>query len=136
MDEQMLNQILVTQADKYPYMSLLNLKSQILNSGIDPTTLQMMMAQAKDPILVLILSIFLGGFGVEWFTPVINLPQSGILGVGTIVPRPKDLGGGVIAFVPYLGLSLTYDHRALDGGEATRFLKQVATEIETLDIEF
>lgn len=78
----------------------------------------------------------LGGFGVEWFTPVINLPQSAILGVGTIVPRPKDLGGGVYAFVPYLGLSLTYDHRALDGGEATRFLKQVATEIETLDIEF
>ncbi len=78
----------------------------------------------------------LGGFGVEWFTPVINLPQSGILGVGTIVPRPKDLGGGVYAFVPYLGLSLTYDHRALDGGEATRFLKQVATEIETLEVEF
>ena len=67
MDEQMLNQILVTQADKYHYMSLLNLKSQILNSGIDPTTLQMMMAQAKDPILVLILSIFLGGFGVDRF---------------------------------------------------------------------
>ena len=78
----------------------------------------------------------LGGFGVEWFTPVINLPQSAILGVGTIVARPKDLGGGVYAFVPYLGLSLTYDHRALDGGEATRFLKQVATEIETLDIDF
>lgn len=67
MDEQMLNQILVTQADKYPYMSLLNLKSQILNSGIDPTTLQMMMAQAKDPILVLLLSIFLGGLGVDRF---------------------------------------------------------------------
>ncbi len=78
----------------------------------------------------------LGGFGVEWFTPVINLPQSAILGVGTIVPRPKDLGGGVYAFVPYLGLSLTYDHRALDGGEATRFLKQVATEIENIDIDF
>ena len=78
----------------------------------------------------------LGGFGVEWFTPVINLPQSAILGVGTIVARPKDLGGGVYAFVPYLGLSLTYDHRALDGGEATRFLKQVATEIENLDIQF
>ena len=67
MDEQFLNQILVTQADKYPYMSLLNLKSQILNSGIDPTTLQMMMAQAKDPILVLLLSIFLGGFGIDRF---------------------------------------------------------------------
>lgn len=78
----------------------------------------------------------LGGFGVEWFTPIINVPQSAILGVGTIVPRPKDLGGGVYAFVPYLGLSLTYDHRAIDGGEATRFLKQVAAEIENLDVEF
>ena len=78
----------------------------------------------------------LGGYGVEWFTPIINVPQSAILGVGTIVPRPKDLGGGVFAFVPYMGLSLTYDHRAIDGGEATRFLKQVATEIENLDVEF
>ena len=78
----------------------------------------------------------LGGYGVEWFTPIINVPQSAILGVGTIVARPKDLGAGVYAFVPYLGLSLTYDHRAIDGGEATRFLKQVASEIETLEVEF
>lgn len=78
----------------------------------------------------------LGGYGVEWFTPIINVPQSAILGVGTIVPRPKDLGNGVYAFVPYLGLSLTYDHRAIDGGEATRFLKQVAVEIENLEVEF
>lgn len=77
----------------------------------------------------------LGNYGVEIFTPVINLPQSAILGVNTIVPRPKDLGDGVYAFVPYIGLSLTYDHRALDGGEATRFLKQIAIEIETLELE-
>ncbi len=77
----------------------------------------------------------LGNYGVEMFTPVINLPQSAILGVNTIVPRPKDLGDGVYGFVPYLGLSLTYDHRALDGGEATRFLKQIAIEIETLEID-
>ena len=78
----------------------------------------------------------LGNYGVEVFTPIINVPQSAILGVNTIVPRPKDLGGGVYAFVPYIGLSLTYDHRALDGGEATRFLKQIAIEIENLDIDF
>ncbi len=78
----------------------------------------------------------LGGYGVEWFTPIINVPQSAILGVGTIVARPKDLGGGVYGFVPYMGLSLTYDHRAIDGGEATRFLKQVAVEIENLEVEF
>ena len=77
----------------------------------------------------------LGNYGVEMFTPVINLPQTAILGVNTIVPRPKDLGDGVYAFVPYIGLSLTYDHRALDGGEATRFLKQIAVEIETLKLD-
>ena len=77
----------------------------------------------------------LGNYGVEIFTPVINLPQVAILGVNTIVPRPKDLGGGVYGFVPHIGLSLTYDHRALDGGEATRFVKQIATEIETLDFD-
>jgi len=75
----------------------------------------------------------LGNYGVEIFTPVINLPQVAILGVNTIVPRPKDLGDGVYGFVPYLGLSLTYDHRAIDGGEATRFLKQIAIEIENLN---
>lgn len=77
----------------------------------------------------------LGNYGVEIFTPIINLPQSAILGVNTIVPRPKDLGDGVYGFVPYIGLSLTYDHRSIDGGEATRFLKQIAVEIENLEIE-
>ena len=77
----------------------------------------------------------LGNYGVEIFTPVINLPQVAILGVNTIVPRPKDLGNGVYGFVPHLGLSLTYDHRALDGGEATRFVKQIAVEIENMEFE-
>ena len=78
----------------------------------------------------------LGNYGVEIFTPIINVPQSAILGVNTIVPRPKDMGGGVYDFVPYLGLSLTYDHRSIDGGEATRFLKTIANEIENLDVTF
>ncbi len=77
----------------------------------------------------------LGNYGVEMFTPVINLPQTAILGVNTIVLRPADLGDGVYGFVPYIGLSLTYDHRALDGGEATRFLKRVAEEVENIEIK-
>lgn len=76
----------------------------------------------------------LGNYGVEMFTPVINLPQVAILGVNTILPRPKDLGDGVFGFVPHLGLSLTYDHQALDGGEATRFVKSIADEIENLEL--
>lgn len=76
----------------------------------------------------------LGNYGVEMFTPVINLPQVAILGVNTILPRPKDMGNGTYGFVPHLGLSLTYDHQALDGGEATRFLKSIALAIENFEL--
>lgn len=72
----------------------------------------------------------LGGYGVEMFTPVLNLPQVAILGVCTITYRPADLGNNVFGFVPYMGLSLTYDHRAIDGGPATLFLKEIRKEIE------
>jgi len=68
------------------------------------------------------------------FTPVINLPQVAILGVNTIINRPADLGNGVFGFVPYLGLSLTYDHRALDGAPASAFLREIKIEIENLSI--
>ena len=76
----------------------------------------------------------LGNYGVEMFTPVINIPQTAILGVCTIVLRPKDLGDGVYGFVPMIGLSLTYDHQALDGGEATLFLREIKEQIENLEI--
>jgi pyruvate dehydrogenase E2 component (dihydrolipoamide acetyltransferase) len=76
----------------------------------------------------------LGNYGVEMFTPVINLPQTAILGVCTIVPRPKDLGDGVYGFVPMMGLSLTYDHQALDGGEATLFLREIKEQIENIEV--
>lgn len=76
----------------------------------------------------------LGNYGVEMFTPVINLPQTAILGVCTIVPRPKEIEEGVYGFVPMIGLSLTYDHQALDGGEATLFLAEIKNQIETLSL--
>jgi len=76
----------------------------------------------------------LGNYGVEMFTPVINLPQTAILGVCTIVPRPKELEDGVYGFVPMMGLSLTYDHQALDGGEATLFLAEIKNQIENLSL--
>jgi pyruvate dehydrogenase E2 component (dihydrolipoamide acetyltransferase) len=75
----------------------------------------------------------LGNYGVEMFTPVINLPQIAILGVCTIISRPVDLGNNTFGFVPYIGLSLTYDHRAIDGGPATLFLKEIKTQIEKFD---
>ena len=76
----------------------------------------------------------LGNYGVEMFTPVINLPQVAILGVCAIIPRPKEIEEGVYGFVPMIGLSLTYNHQALDGGEATRFLAEIRNQIENLSI--
>jgi pyruvate dehydrogenase E2 component (dihydrolipoamide acetyltransferase) len=73
----------------------------------------------------------LGNYGVEMFTPVINLPQVAILGVCTIINRPADIGNNIFGFVPYIGLSLTYDHRAIDGGPATLFLREIKYQIES-----
>jgi len=75
----------------------------------------------------------LGNYGVEMFTPVINLPQAAILGVNTITYRPRPGKEHSFEFVPYIGLSLTYDHRAVDGGPATKFLAEVRNEIENFE---
>lgn len=77
----------------------------------------------------------LGNYGVEMFTPVINLPQVAILGVCAIIHRPVDLGNSTYGFVPYIGLSLTYDHRAVDGGPATLFLREIKKQIENFNYE-
>jgi pyruvate dehydrogenase E2 component (dihydrolipoamide acetyltransferase) len=75
----------------------------------------------------------LGAYGIELFTPVLNLPQTGILGVNTIIKRPADLGEGVTGFVPFIGLSLTYDHRAVDGAPASAFLAALKAYLETFE---
>jgi pyruvate dehydrogenase E2 component (dihydrolipoamide acetyltransferase) len=77
----------------------------------------------------------LGNYGVEMFTPVINLPQVAILGVNTIIQRPAQMASGSFGFFPFMGLSLTYDHRALDGGPATLFLAEIKNQIEQLSID-
>jgi len=77
----------------------------------------------------------LGNYGVEMFTPVINLPQVAILGVNTIIQRPMVMADGSFGFQPFIGLSLTYDHRAIDGGPATQFLAEIKNQIEQLSPE-
>jgi pyruvate dehydrogenase E2 component (dihydrolipoamide acetyltransferase) len=77
----------------------------------------------------------LGNYGVEMFTPVINLPQVAILGVCTIINRPASIGNNTFGFIPYIGLSLTYDHRAIDGGPATLFLKEIRDQIEAFSLD-
>jgi pyruvate dehydrogenase E2 component (dihydrolipoamide acetyltransferase) len=62
-----------------------------------------------------------GMYGVKYFTPILNAPESAILGVGTLTQEPKIVDGGIQARW-ILALSLTYDHRIVDGAPAARFL--------------
>jgi pyruvate dehydrogenase E2 component (dihydrolipoamide acetyltransferase) len=71
----------------------------------------------------------LGMFGVDQFQAIINPPQSAILAVGRIKDRPVALEGAVVVR-PTMHLTLSADHRQLDGAQAARFLERVAKLIE------
>lgn len=71
----------------------------------------------------------LGSFGIESFTPIVNPPQTGILGVCGLTDKVKVVEGNI---VPYksMNLSLTCDHRAVDGADAARLLKDLCENLE------
>ena len=72
----------------------------------------------------------IGSFGCEMFTPVINPPQTGILGVCNIETKIKSANGGQIETYPAMGLSLTFDHRVVDGAPASRFMQELCKNLE------
>ena len=67
----------------------------------------------------------LGSLGIEMFTPILNPPQTGILGVCNTIERTKNGKP-----YPALGLSITYDHQAMDGADSARFLKDLVEYLE------
>jgi pyruvate dehydrogenase E2 component (dihydrolipoamide acetyltransferase) len=75
----------------------------------------------------------LGTLDIESFTPVINPPQTGILGVCTITQKVKEVDGSFVSY-PSMGLSLTFDHRAIDGAPAARFLKELKINLENFGV--
>ncbi|MCL2741420.1 MAG: 2-oxo acid dehydrogenase subunit E2 [Oscillospiraceae bacterium] len=80
----------------------------------------------------------LGVYGVEAFTPVINPPQVAILGVCGLTDKVRAASGGPgaagLQTYPSMGLSLTFDHRAVDGAPAGRFLKDLCDALERFDL--
>lgn len=82
----------------------------------------------------------LGAIGVAGFTPVLNPPQVAILGLGAIEPRAVadhyDEHGEArgVRHVPHIALSLTIDHRAVDGAPAARFLAELCRRIAAIDL--
>jgi pyruvate dehydrogenase E2 component (dihydrolipoamide acetyltransferase) len=71
----------------------------------------------------------LGMHRVDHFTPILNPPETAILGVGRIVRKPVAYGDGV-SVRPVVGLSLTFDHRVVDGAPAAAFLDDLCAELE------
>jgi 2-oxoglutarate dehydrogenase E2 component (dihydrolipoamide succinyltransferase) len=76
-----------------------------------------------------------GGYGTFHGTPVISQPQSGILGTYALVKRPwviqDELGNDVIAIRPLMNITLTYDHRLVDGAYAGRFLRDLRARLQS-----
>jgi pyruvate dehydrogenase E2 component (dihydrolipoamide acetyltransferase) len=71
----------------------------------------------------------LGAFGIDSFTPVINYPEAAILGLGAIRKEPVFLDDGQVVAQLQLALSLTFDHRIVDGAPAARFLQSLVSAI-------
>jgi pyruvate dehydrogenase E2 component (dihydrolipoamide acetyltransferase) len=71
----------------------------------------------------------LGAYGIDAFTPIINPPQVGILGVGRVVEKPA-VYQGEITKRSMMFLSLTFDHRVIDGAPAAAFLHTVTGHLE------
>jgi 2-oxoglutarate dehydrogenase dihydrolipoamide succinyltransferase (E2 component) len=76
-----------------------------------------------------------GGYGTFHGTPIISQPQAGILGTYAVVKRPwvvqDELGQDVIAIRPIMNVTLTYDHRLIDGALAGRFLRDLRDKLES-----
>ena len=76
----------------------------------------------------------LGGFGIEHFTPLLNVPQTAILGVDAIFPRAYADEKGKVRVEQRIGLSLTADHRVIDGADAARFLQDLVAFLENIEL--
>ena len=76
----------------------------------------------------------LGTMGIESFTPIVNVPQVAILGVCSIYLKPI-MKEDKVQFIPHLGLSLTIDHRAVDGAPAARFLQELTTVLANFNLK-
>jgi pyruvate dehydrogenase E2 component (dihydrolipoamide acetyltransferase) len=72
----------------------------------------------------------LGGFGIDAFTPIIHFPETAVLGIGAIRKEAVVLENGGLAARDRITLSLTFDHRVVDGAPAARFLQALVQSIE------
>jgi 2-oxoglutarate dehydrogenase E2 component (dihydrolipoamide succinyltransferase) len=107
-------------------MSLAEIEKEILNLATKARDGKITIEEMQGGTF----SITNGGvFGSMLSTPILNIPQSAILGMHNIIERPIALNGQVV-IRPMMYLALSYDHRIIDGRESVSFLKQVKELLE------
>ena len=74
----------------------------------------------------------LGMTGIDSFAPIINPPQVGILGIGRVIEKPVVRGGAIVA-APMMGMTLVFDHRAVDGYPAALFMTDLKKRLATCE---
>ncbi|MEJ7595045.1 MAG: 2-oxo acid dehydrogenase subunit E2 [Planctomycetaceae bacterium] len=107
-----------------PLLSLAAESSRIIRKARDG---RLSAAEMQDAVFTI---TNLGSFGIDAFTPVINLPETAILGLGTIRKQAVVAADDRIEVRSMMTLSLTFDHRAIDGAPAAKFLQSVVAAIE------
>lgn len=118
----------IHQAEQYSLLQLVKKMQQLIRQCVDRDI------QPEDLEGGTFTVTNLGNLGVEYFTPVLNSPQIGIIGIGCPQLKPI-MKTNTIEFSPYIGLSLTFDHRAIDGAPAARFLQQVIKVLENFSYQ-
>ncbi|UYZ14196.1 2-oxo acid dehydrogenase subunit E2 [Brevibacillus sp. WF146] len=107
-------------------LSLAELSREIKSLGVRARQNQLAPDEMKGSTFTI---TNLGGYGVETFTPILNPPETGILGVGAVRDTPVFVGDELVRR-SMLPLSLTFDHRVLDGAPAAAFLAAVKRYLE------
>jgi pyruvate dehydrogenase E2 component (dihydrolipoamide acetyltransferase) len=109
-----------------PRLSLIELARQTQRLIAQTRSGKLTAADMQDGVFTI---TNLGAFGIDAFTPIINVPESAILGLGRIRREPAVVGNQIVPR-DQMTLSLTFDHRVVDGAPAARFLQEVSQAIE------
>jgi pyruvate dehydrogenase E2 component (dihydrolipoamide acetyltransferase) len=118
--------LMVPVVRNVPTLSLHQISEQVRSLSEKARTRQLMPDELQGGTFTI---TNLGMYGIDAFTPIINLPQSAILGIGRIIAKPAVVGDQIMPR-KLMALSLTFDHRVIDGGPAARFLNTVREFVE------
>ena len=119
----------IKNTDKSGLLEIIEQKKELVKKAKDRTLSSAEMSEGSLTITNL------GMFGIDIFTPIINIPEASILGVGQIKKRTVVVEDEIV-IRPMMWLSYSYDHRLIDGVPASKFMKHVKEFLEKPELMF